>query len=429
MLSVNEGMMPKNANDSSFIPYHLKKAFGLTTLEHKMAVYAFYFYRLLQRAEKITFMYNTANGGTSKNEMSRFLRQLLAETDSEIHLRTIKLSQDIKKPVSLIVNKTPEIMRTLWENYTGHYANGNPRMLSPSALNAYIDCPMKFYFQQVAKLHVEKNPEDGLDAALFGTIFHESAERVYLSMMTRGNHIRKQDIEHILENEDTLIMPHVEAAFLKNFFDNEPKKVFYNGQLLVAKKVIARYIKQLLRNELKSIDLIVKDMEKPHFRVIEINSGNTVHSIQIGGKIDKMDYVKMADEASGQLTETLRIIDYKTGGKIKKPTNMYSLFTPDKDRANYVFQAFLYSWVMCAEEKRPISPLLFYVNHSSLPDYDPIVLFNGEQVKDFKPLADDFENELRKLLEEQIFNPELPFKQTETKGACTFCDYKLFCGK
>lgn len=40
MLSLNEGQLPKSSGESSFIPYNLRKAFGMTTIEHKNAVYA-----------------------------------------------------------------------------------------------------------------------------------------------------------------------------------------------------------------------------------------------------------------------------------------------------------------------------------------------------------------------------------------------------
>ena len=84
MLSLNEGQLPKTGGESSFIPYNLRKAFGMTTIEHKNAVYAYYFYRLIQRAENITLLYNTSSDGLNRGEESRFMLQLLVEGPHEI---------------------------------------------------------------------------------------------------------------------------------------------------------------------------------------------------------------------------------------------------------------------------------------------------------------------------------------------------------
>ena len=113
MLSVNEGMLPKAVNDTSFIPYHLREVFGLTTIQHKIAVYAFYFYRLVQRTERITFMYNIATDGLNKNEMSRFLRQLLAETDFPVELKILQSGQAVPADNGMEAAKTPEVMDIL----------------------------------------------------------------------------------------------------------------------------------------------------------------------------------------------------------------------------------------------------------------------------------------------------------------------------
>ena len=184
MLSVNEGMLPKAVNDTSFIPYHLREVFGLTTIQHKIAVYAFYFYRLVQRTERITFMYNIATDGLNKNEMSRFLRQLLAETDFPVELKILQSGQAVPADNGMEAAKTPEVMDILRRNYGGGQPGSRP--LSPSALNAYIDCPLKFYYQQVARIRQPKDPQNGLDNALFGTIFHEAAELVYRKLTERN---------------------------------------------------------------------------------------------------------------------------------------------------------------------------------------------------------------------------------------------------
>ena len=426
MLSVNEGMLPKSVSNTSFIPYHLHEAFGLTTIRHKIAVYAFYFYRLLQRTEHITFVYNTATNGMNRNEMSRFLRQLLAETDFPIATRILQSGQSIPAMGDMEVRKTPEVLEILYRNY----ASGQPgsRPLSPSALNAYIDCPLKFFYQQIAKIRCPQNPQDGMDGALFGTIFHDAAERAYQKLAERNPLIRRQDINRLLDAGETGLLPFVDASFLHNFFEDHPENVFYNGQLLVARKVMASYLRQLLAHDSRREHLVLKEMEQEHRHSIEVASGTKVLHIDIGGKIDRIDTVMLPDTTTGQPVETLRIVDYKTGGNPETASNMEQLITTSERRPSYIFQIFLYAYVVVGEQLRPVSPALFFVHKSHAEDYDPTVRFNKECVTDFGKLKEDFGKALRQVLNE-LFDPEIPFRQTSEPKLCTYCDYKQLCGK
>ena len=426
MLSVNEGMLPKSVSNTSFIPYHLREAFGLTTIRHKIAVYAFYFYRLLQRTEHITFVYNTATNGMNRNEMSRFLRQLLAETDFPIATRILQSGQSIPTTGDMEVRKTPEILEILYRNY----ASGQPgsRPLSPSALNAYIDCPLKFFYQQIAKIRCPQDPQDGMDGALFGTIFHDAAERAYQKLSERNPLIRRQDINRLLDAGETGLLPFVDASFLHNFFEDHPENVFYNGQLLVARKVMASYLRQLLAHDSRREHLVLKEMEQEHRHSIEVASGTKVLHIDIGGKIDRIDTVMLPDTTTGQPVETLRIVDYKTGGNPETASNMEQLITTSERRPSYIFQIFLYAYVVTGEQRSPVSPALFFVHKSHAEDYDPTVRFNKEYVTDFGKLKEDFGKALRQVLNE-LFDPETPFRQTSEPKLCAYCDYKQLCRK
>ncbi len=426
MLSVNEGMLPKAASDTSFIPYQLREVFGLTTIQHKIAVYAFYFYRLLQRTERITYMYNVSTGGTQKHEMSRFLRQLLAETDLSIETKMLQSGQCIPSEPEYKVDKTQHIMDKLCKNY----ACDNPRShaLSPSALNTYLDCPLKFYFQQIARIRKPQNPEDGLDGALFGTIFHEAAEMIFKKLTERNRLVRKQDIEKVLETGDAALDTYVVSSFLKNFFDNHSETAFYNGTLLVARKVMVSYLKQMLQYYSRTEAFTLVEMEQEHHREVTVEVNGKPLNIKVGGKIDRIDATMLTDPMTGQQVETLRIIDYKTGGNPEKATSMEQLVIPSDRRPGYIFQIFLYAWVMTEEQKRPVSPALFFVHKSNTEDYDPTIIYNKESVTDFSVLKDEFRELLQGVLDE-LFNPEIPFKQTAIPKTCTYCDYKLLCGK
>src|SRR5699024_9032257 len=172
-----------------------------------------------------------------------------------------------------------------------------------------------------------------IDSALFGTIFHRSAELVYTDLTANGRQIRKEELERLLHNEVKL-QNYVDSAFKEKFFKVGPEeKPEYNGIQLINSKVITSYLKQLLRNDLQYAPFEMVAMEKPVSETITIQTGQKPFTLRLGGTIDRMD----AKE------DTLRIVDYKTGGSPKTPANIEQLFTPAETRPNYIFQTFLYA--------------------------------------------------------------------------------------
>ena len=330
LLSVNEGQLPKSGGDSSFIPYNLRKAFGMTTIEHKIAVYAYYFYRLLQRAERITLMYNTSSDGLNRGEWSRFMLQFLIEWPHPITRQFLEAGQSPQGTSPITVEKTPDVMRRMQSLFD---VRANPKAkFSPSALNYYLDCPLKFYYRYVAGLSAPDEVSAEIDSATFGSIFHYAAEHIYKDLTTHGKVINKEALETLLRNEVKL-QDYVDTAFKKLFFNvPQNEKPEYNGVQLINSAVIARYLKQLLQNDLRyaPFTFIASEMEVDE--PIDIQTPKGVIKSRIGGIIDRMD----------SKDGTLRIVDYKTGGDADTPPHVESLFIPDKKRSNYVFQTFLY---------------------------------------------------------------------------------------
>lgn len=426
MLSVNEGQLPKNVTDTSFIPYHLKEAFGLTTIRHKIAVYAFYFYRLLQRAEHVTFLYNTSTEGIRQGEMSRFLRQLLAETDLNIRTCQLQSGQAICTPEPLSVPKTAEVMRRLQNRFD--VRSQTSHALSPTALNYYLDCPLKFYYNQVARLRVKRDTAAGMDAALFGTIFHKSAEAVYTRLLQRNPIIRATDLDELLDKPDIALTPFVDRAFEEAYAEAGLDKPDYNGTLLIARKVIVSYLKQLLEHDRRLAPLEMVEMEQIHETVIPVETPKGTLHIRVGGTIDRMDRVTQTDQATGATRRVLRIVDYKTGGRPEAAAGMEQLVTPARERPHYVFQTFLYAAVMCRTTREPVMPALFFVNKASREDYSPAITLAGHPVADFHVWTQEFEQVLQATLQ-TLFDPDTPFCQTEVEENCRRCDYCALCGK
>lgn len=420
LLSVNEGQLPKSGGDSSFIPYNLRKAFGMTTIEHKIAVYAYYFYRLLQRAERITLMYNTSSDGLNRGEWSRFMLQFLIEWPHPITRQFLEAGQSPQGTSPITVEKTPDVMCRMQSLFD---VRTNPKAkFSPSALNYYLDCPLKFYYRYVAGLSAPDEVSAEIDSATFGSIFHYAAEHIYKDLTTHGKVINKEALETLLRNEVKL-QDYVDTAFKKLFFNvPQNEKPEYNGVQLINSAVIARYLKQLLQNDLRyaPFTFIASEMEVDE--PIDIQTPKGVIKSRIGGIIDRMD----------SKDGTLRIVDYKTGGDADTPPHVESLFIPDKKRSNYVFQTFLYAAIMCRKQPTmKIAPALLYIHRAATETYSPVIQMGEprkpkEAVEDFSKYEKEYRERLQGLLEE-IFNPEKSFTQTEIIEKCTYCDFKALC--
>lgn len=419
LLSLNEGQLPKAGGESSFIPYNLRKAFGMTTIEHKNAVYAYYFYRLIQRAENITLLYNTSSDGLNRGEESRFMLQLLVEGSHEITREYLEAGQSPQSTKEIEIEKTPEVMDRLFRAYDT--ANPHSFTLSPSALNAYLDCRMRFYYHYIAGLRTPDEVSAEIDSALFGTIFHLSAQLAYTELTANGKIIKKEDLERLLR-DDVKLQEYVDQAFKKELFKVAPdEKPEYNGLQLINSKVIASYLKQLLRNDLHYTPFEMVAMEKKVWEKITVNTSRGELTLRLGGTIDRMD----AKE------DTLRVVDYKTGGSPKAPANIEQLFTPAETRPNYIFQTFLYAAIMCRQQSLKVAPALLYIHRASSESYSPVIEMGEPRkpkipVNNFTFFEDEFRERLQALLEE-IFDENEPFKQTEEIKKCSYCDFRAIC--
>lgn len=426
MLSVNEGQLPKAGGDSSFIPYNLRKAFGMTTIDHKIAVYAYYFYRLMQRAEKVTLVYNTATDGINRGELSRFMLQFLIEWGYPVLRKQLEAAQSPQSSAPIIIEKTPDVMERMKSVFD---IRSNPKaLISPSALNCYLDCPLKFYYKYVALLSAPDEVTADIDSAKFGSIFHYAAEHIYKDLTAHGKLISKENLETLLKDEVRL-QTYVDNGFKELFFNLPPnEQPEYNGIQLINSAVIVKYIQQLLRNDLRYAPFTFVGSEQRIFENIEICTSTGDIQSRIGGIIDRID-------SKG---ESLRIVDYKTGGDADTPANVQSLFIPDKKRSNYVFQTFLYASIVCKKlreknDNRLVAPALLYIHRAASENYSPVIQMGEsrkpkEPVDNFAQHEGDFRENLKTLLED-IFNPDISFTQTEIEDKCAYCDFRALCKK
>ena len=430
LLSCNEGNMPRGVNDTSFIPYSIRKAFDLTTIDHKVAIYSYYFHRLLQRATDITLVYNNATEDGKTGEMSRFMLQMLVESGHSIGQFTLHAGQGVSLPQRRFMEKTPEVMEQLRKRFNIKYVSGelaNKPLLTPSAINRYMSCPLKFYYRYVSGLsELDDSEDDTIDGRIFGNIFHEAAHRIYEQL---GFHLTASSIDALLKNK-TEIERAVDSAIRKELFKlkEQEKMPELNGMQIINRAVIIRYLYQLLKIDRQMVPFDILGLETPvKFDWLIEPAGAEAFHTTIGGTIDRLDCVMDQGE------EKIRVVDYKTGrAKLDSMLDVAAIFDGEKieKHSDYYLQTFLYSLIACLPEYNQrglkVIPALFFVQQSSQEDYNPTLKLGRETVSDISQIHAEFEERLKKVVNE-IFSPEIPFLPTEKITRCAICPFAELC--
>ncbi|MCQ2068513.1 MAG: PD-(D/E)XK nuclease family protein [Bacteroidaceae bacterium] len=428
LLSAQEGVLPKSGQSASFIPYNIRVAFGLTTMQDKSAVSSYNFHHLLQRAENVTMVYNgnADASGIGKGQISRYLLQLIVSgvDISRITLKTDRQETDVE-PFS--VDKTPAVLEELCRKYD--YANPKT-YLSPSALNRYMNCPLQFYLAQIAGLKKPDDTDTEIDFAMFGTLFHKSAELAYNYLSSAGQTITAAAIDSLLKDTKRL-EGFVQQAFNDDYFARKAvDKADYSGTQSINFDVILKYLRQILRMdmELYAPFNYVGSEDKGYQHVIEVPDPlhkGSMKQIRLKGIIDRLD----------SKDGILRIVDYKTGSDKGTPDTIDQLFPPtdSKKRKSQAFQIFYYAYIVSMQpqfSKYRLAPTLLYTRSSSKPTADDIYYSIGDNtIMDFSAqYGQEFEEKLKGIISD-IFNPETPFEPTKDKEACKRCDFSNLCGR
>ncbi len=421
ILSCNEGNMPKGISDSSFIPYSIRKAYGLTTVDNKVSIYAYYFHNLIQRAEDVTITYNNSTEDGHTGEMSRFMLQLMVESNLKIKRLTMKagLKQAFMPPKE--ITKSDAAITALKEM----------PYISPTAINRYMRCQLQFYYNNIAKI-TEPDEEDGtLDSRMFGNIFHDASELIYERFLGIRRTIKESDIEDLIKHRGQ-IETAVDEAFRKNAFGSGGIRE-YNGLQLINREVIIKYIRRLLEIDKTQTPFEIKGLEFDVYKDFEIKTKNGAATTRIGGRIDRLDLVYDRENN----TRRLRVIDYKTGGYARKSVrSVAELFDNTAEHskiAEYFRQTMLYSIIINSDDMYgmqgiPVSPALLFIQHTHEDDYDPVISIDKEKISDITRYEDEFTARLKGVLDE-MFDREVPFRPAEDKSVCAYCPYRnTVCG-
>ena len=420
--SFNEGVFPQKSSTNSFIPYNLRQGFELPTTEHQDAITAYNFYRLINRASKIYFLYDSRTEGMQTGEVSRFMNQLHYHYGVKVQKKTISFDIGFENAQAIEIKKTPIVMDKLLR-FTSREENSPS--LSASSINTYIDCPLQFYLTKVEDVEQADEVLETVEANMFGTLFHAVMENLYKPY--KGLMMQESDFDTLISNR-LQIDKEITFAFAINYFKKKNNAIVpLEGNNLLIASVLRKYILQVLK------------IDKTHapFRYINSEDRCSIHyPIQQGERnVNLKGFIDRIDEKEGHV----RILDYKTGiGKLEFK-NLDEVFEHNKEnRPKFVLQTFLYGIFYKEKYKEEaqgkiITPGIYYMRDVFKDDFDTELHAKPERsindtVTDFALYEDEFRAHLTESLEE-IFNPEMPFVQTENTKICQYCPYVGVCNR
>ena len=328
ILSMNEGIFPLRKAANSFIPYNLRRGFGLPTYEHQDSVWAYHFYRLIYRASHVSLLYDTRSNGLQTGEVSRFVHQLHYHYEVPLQNKLVVYNVSSAKTPALQVKKTDEVMQRL-----NAFHKGGSRAISASAVNTYLDCPLKFYFSVVEGIQEEEEVSETIESNVFGSILHKVMEELYMPLCGK---IVTADLLKAIKKDTPVLTGAIARAFAEIFFMSDVVRPL-TGQNFLIGEMIRKYVEKILERDSKLTPFRYIESERKINRLFTLGDNRT--EIQLKGFIDRIDEVR----------DAIRIIDYKSGSGTSVFTSVESLFDKeDKDRAKAVMQVFMYSWMLGA---------------------------------------------------------------------------------
>jgi CRISPR/Cas system-associated exonuclease Cas4 (RecB family) len=409
VLSLNEGQWPAAPKHGSYIPYSVRKAYGLPTFQHQDALYAYLFYRLLQRTQRASLIYNTEPDVLGTGEMSRYLNQIIYDTGWVYEKVLLHSSVSIKPPQAILIPKDSAIMERLQGFKKG--------MITPSALNTYLECTLMFYFKHLAGLREPNKVEETADARVVGNFFHKVMELFYLDLKPQSDNwlIEQKQFENLYAKIDLLI----ERAYRNHFSIAAGHNIVYEGQQLVVNEVVKRMAVNVLEKDKAHTPFVIDVVEADNYKIdFDIADGLQV---SLGGKIDRVD----------KKENHVRIIDYKTGSDENSFNSVASLFDRHNTKRNKAaFQAMMYAWVFVKKNKGnyQVQPGLLNRRDIFRSDFQYGLLLGQHLLTDVTALLPEFEEQLIKLLNE-VYDIKAAFTQTENAATCEYCSFKDICGR
>ena len=402
MLNVEEGIIPQKSHDVSFIPFYLRKAYHMQTDDERATVYAYNFFRLLSRTREVTMLFTSAEANPNSRGVSRFVLQMLASDLFDVHKYQLSESSQIE-PVTTVEEQIIPFRR----NY-----------LSPSAINTYVDCPRKFYWQYVKGLREEEPADAIMPRNELGTMVHAIMQYLYSHYLGCDGSSPKQVLPeqiHALLQSETILSEALDKAY--------EQSDYIRSEQTMANEAILRYVTHILERDEQDAahGLFIWQLEKKSRLPLAIVE--SLGQVYVEGTVDRLDIVG----ERGQ--EVLRVIDYKTGKyDEKKLTAMPEELFEDETKS-YIRQTLIYSAAVnrTLSPKMKIVPNLFFCT-KDMRSLDTGIVVAGEKINDYHTISESFEQQLVSLTQ-SIYNDQFFAPQTKTETCHAYCPFLLLCGR
>ena len=423
IMSANEGVFPRRSVSSSFIPPELRKGFGMPTYEYQDAVWAYYFYRMISRAEKVWMLVDSRTEGLKSGEESRYIKQL------EYHFG-VPLKRSVVKFGSMKTASLPDIVKT-----DEDVARIKDTVLSATTLQNYLACPAKFYYGTVKGLEAEEEVAESLDYGMFGTVYHDTMRALYTSEEAmdpefvfndrepRGG-LKGEALKDVSQSyiEGWLSRKEDIKAKVKALIMMQLNTIEVSGRNLVVADVIVRYIIKTLQRDLE----LLKKEGRDSFEILgrEIRVAGEFCGQRFKGFIDRLDSFK---------DEQARVVDYKTGKVLEDDENIHDgnaeeiaekIFNPDmKNWPKIALQFYIYDMLVQSRPEvrgREICNCVYSTAH----------LFKEPPVT--VPMNRKFYEAVSAKLEAmlaQMYDTSVPFRRTDDEKTCSYCDFRMICGR
>ncbi len=423
MLSCNEGCMPQGSSDISTIPYAMKKAFELNTSDDRTSIFAYYFYRLLKRCKDVTLVYNASSNDTSPGEMSRFLLNLIVNNSAQINRLSLQTDFHSKTLYPQPADSTEDELRDYIEKR-------QKKGLSPTAINTFLRCQKRFYYEYYKELRNENDEEDTMDDAAFGTFFHNAAEAFYGKFI--GENITSGMLEEYIK-KPALLEPIINYALKKTQEELYGANVVMEtgGVEHLLKKIVLQYLVRLIKNDMTFCPFKIVSLEQRYYKRYAVSTPFGDTTVSVGGAVDRLDQINDGEER-------LRVVDYKTGKDHtddgKKIVAVEDMFDNDKEGSDYYRQTCIYSIALAENNKEnprhlPVAPSLLFIRNKAVGNagekYDPILKLGEEKISSIADIREDYEIQLQQVLN-KIFSTT-HFSITDDLNNCNFCPFAELC--
>lgn len=437
--SMNERIFPKKHYQKSFIPPHLRAAYGMSTQEHQESIYSYYFFRMISRARRVFLLYDTRTQGTGGGQMSRYLAQLIHLYQPKgLQHKVFGYRLDSRDELIPSVRKDDAIMHEL-ERFR---SNANPRYLSASSINTYINCPLSFYLSYIAGYKRENEYHDYMDESTYGTIIHGVLEDLYKQLL--AEHPGQRFTRGVLEGlkRRTVEIEHAIRVRINRHYnllgDNCDAEL--RGDAEIFGGLIKKYIQLMLDREMElgDFDFIAGEYGKP--MELEINDGVQSEKINFRFSIDRVDRLWFPPKGDAPAGSVIRVVDYKTGSDqthIMELKDMFKVRDGESSRAKAMLQVFLYCQALAQLDglNEPIMPCIFPIRKVATEGFTPLKISEKQEgakrgvrksITDYRDYVREFNTLMLGVLSD-LFNPEIPFKASEDPHSCTFCEFKELC--